>query len=674
MDGKKEEVRDRCIDALLSLGASNEFSQFYAEVLQCEYDITHSTYSLQKEIRETSASQNGAPFYATIQKLSKHFNCWRTVVQELSAKKFPREAMTSDAPKFAQAQRLTAVCSLETNELRLNEGEEMVVTDASQPNQLKVRNPRGEEGYVPSLSCVLPVPDSDAFHAIERLEIQLLTSWTDCVARLRPILHQMLTSTSTNILTQWMSSGSSGRHPWQERVSRRMKRINDIFAKDIMSSHDGIDLSRLHKTLSSLENELTWQKDNSLSKLIDTISNLDKTILCYQAFRKQWLLYRKSLKESVRPIRIVSWDPKKFEEHGKNLKYFELKLTAEEVLTKEETVYLRSKDRKQEAESQKKKKNKKAEMDQLLGGSKREKVLAEEITSRSHEENKKFVVKSVVDPRNGVQLSIKEAVSEGILNHQAGLYINPSTGQTKTISAAMAEGLIQIEYATTTRTNEKVESIGVITIRTQVDNHEYAITGAVDTRSGDRVDADEARRREAIDEAAGYFVDLATGDRYPLDEAIERGWVFAQYDDDGPTAAAGADAGESPPPPPPQFETKTYAVSAVVDQVLKRPVPFVEAIRKGLIDRETGNYINNATGERFYAAEAIRRGFFKSVVVDDPTTLNIDATNRVVVDRIEKVRKNVLRGVRVMSAFSKALKTASATAAAERRAATEKKE
>lgn len=295
-------------------------------------------------------------------------------------------------------------------------------------------------------------------------------------------------------------------------------------------------------------------------------------------------------------------------------------------------------------------------MDQLLGGgSKRENVLAEEITSRSHEENKKFVVKSVVDPRNGVQLSIKEAVSEGILNHQAGLYINPSTGQTKTISAAMAEGLIQIEYATTTRTDEKVESIGVITIRTQVDNHEYAITGAIDTRSGDRVDADEARRREAIDEAAGYFVDLATGDRYPLDEAIERGWVFAQYDDDAPTAA-GAE-GESPQP---QFETKTYAVSAVVDQVLKRPVPFVEAIRKGLIDRETGNYINNATGERFFAAEAIRRGFFKSVVVDDPTTLNIDATNRVVVDRIEKVRKNVLRGVRVMSAFSKALKTASA--------------
>ena len=62
-----------------------------------------------------------------------------------------------------------------------------------------------------------------------------------------------------------------------------------------------------------------------------------------------------------------------------------------------------------------------------------------------------------------------------------------------------------------------------------------------------------------------------------------------------------------------------------------------------------------------YAGEAIRRGFFKSMVVDDPTGLDIDATNRVVVERIDKVRKNVLRGVRViaaMNAFSKGIGTA----------------
>ena len=46
------------------------------------------------------------------------------------------------------------------------------------------------------------------------------------------------------------------------------------------------------------------------------------------------------------------------------------------------------------------------------------------------------------------------------------------------------------------------------------------------------------------------------------------------------------------------------------------------------------------------------------MVVDDPTGLDIDATNRVVVKRIDKVRKNVLRGVRVIAAVSKGLSAA----------------
>ena len=45
-------------------------------------------------------------------------------------------------------------------------------------------------------------------HLLCRLQIQLLTSWTECVARLRPILHQMIVSTSSNILTQWVRISS----------------------------------------------------------------------------------------------------------------------------------------------------------------------------------------------------------------------------------------------------------------------------------------------------------------------------------------------------------------------------------------------------------------------------------------------------------------------------------
>jgi len=87
-------------------------------------------------------------------------------------------------------------------------------------------------------------------------------------------------------------------------------------------------------------------------------------------------------------------------------------------------------------------------------------------------------------------------------------------------------------------------------------------------------------------------------------------------------------------------------------QVARKTVPFPEAVSRGLVDRETGSYVNNATGERVFAAEAIRRGLFKAVLVSDPSSLsNIDASNRLVVERIERRRKNVVRNMRTIAAF-----------------------
>jgi len=79
-------------------------------------------------------------------------------------------------------------------------------------------------------------------------------------------------------------------------------------------------------------------------------------------------------------------------------------------------------------------------------------------------------------------------------------------------------------------------------------------------------------------------------------------------------------------------------------QLLRRPVPFGEAVRRGLVDRDTGCYINSVTGERVFAADALRRGLYRGEVVDDPSALiGVDSSNRVVVERIDRVRKNKLR-------------------------------
>jgi len=90
----------------------------------------------------------------------------------------------------------------------------------------------------------------------------------------------------------------------------------------------------------------------------------------------------------------------------------------------------------------------------------------------------------------------RQAVSEGIIAHRSGEYVNPKTGEAVAIETAMGDGRILVDHVTTTRTPEKCHAIGLMTIRTQTDTHEYTITGAVDTRTGQRLATDEVRCRE----------------------------------------------------------------------------------------------------------------------------------------------------------------------------------
>ena len=48
------------------------------------------------------------------------------------------------------------------------------------------------------------------------------------------------------------------------------------------------------------------------------------------------------------------------------------------------------------------------------------------------------------------------------------MYRNPATGEERSIASAMSDGLIRVEYATTTRSEEKVEALGLISIKSQV--------------------------------------------------------------------------------------------------------------------------------------------------------------------------------------------------------------
>jgi len=49
---------------------------------------------------------------------------------------------------------------------------------------------------------------------------------------------------------------------WEERISRRLQRIAEALNKEI---NTGLEYGRLHKTLSSLENEMLSCKDTGMT-------------------------------------------------------------------------------------------------------------------------------------------------------------------------------------------------------------------------------------------------------------------------------------------------------------------------------------------------------------------------------------------------------------------------
>jgi len=630
MDGYSgQEVKEHCIKALSAVGASDDFCLFFADVLQCEYDMNHTIWGLQQKLKLEEGQTHLQPdiLLKAAQDMTKNFNMWKGNIDALADRGQTVSALALDPKRVGQSNVVKALCSLETNEVNLKEGEEIVITDSTHPNRLKIKNSDGIEGYVPALCCFLPTPDKSAFTAAERLRIQLLASWTECVRKIRSRLTHTLFRCSKALTAEWKSNMKNmNTVVAKDRVSRRFRKIMEAVTKQ----HPNSDLTKLHNALFSLERELnSWNINGTdLSVMIEAVINLDKAVLVYQMFHKNWYMYRKTLESSDRPIRIVeSMDNLRPVKHGKNFKYYETRMTLENTETVEEITFTNP--------------GEEEGMVSAVGGGASQRASATQITRASQEENRKFVIRAVIDPRDKKEISIQAAIEAGIVDQTRGMYVNPKTGEGVSIPEAMNTGLIKVEYTSATRTEEKTKAVGLITIKTKVDNREYSITGAFDAGKGEKVDYDESLKRGIISEDASTFKNTSSNEVSTLEVAIDQGWVFVEYDPEGPE---------------PTFETKTYAVNAVVDQAEKKKVPFMEAVRKGLIERETGNYVNNVTGERTYVGDAIKRGFLKAKVVDDPSDLDIDAENKMVVNRMDMIRKNVLKGMGVINAFRKASK------------------
>ncbi len=127
-----------------------------------------------------------------------------------------------------------------------------------------------------------------------------------------------------------------------------------------------------------------------------------------------------------------------------------------------------------------------------------------------------------------------------------------------------------------------------------------------------------------------------------LDEAIDKELIIVTFD--------GKDK-------KPETEVKVYAINYVVDQRKKSKVPFYEALQLGLINEETGNYMNNKTREEVYVVDAIQKGFLKGREIrqEESKSLDVDAENKEVEEKITKIKRRLLKSLCAISAMKRAV-------------------
>ena len=105
------------------------------------------------------------------------------------------------------------------------------------------------------------------------------------------------------------------------------------------------------------------------------------------------------------------------------------------------------------------------------------------------------------------------------------------------------------------------------------------------------------------------------------------------------------------------LQVNTYAVSEVKDPLTGSDISFSDAVRRGIIDRDTGNYVDRHNGTRTPISDAIQRSLVTARLLEDDDELlklGVDRKDAVVVQRIDRLRTNVLGKLRVVNAFKAA--------------------
>jgi len=148
-------------------------------------------------------------------------------------------------------------------------------------------------------------------------------------------------------------------------------------------------------------------------------------------------------------------------------------------------------------------------------------------TEYIREEIKKFIVKSVVDPRTDERIGGLQAQAAGILNYAQGMYSNPSSNEHMPIGEAIERGLIEVTLQEETSKEEFDAEVVTDTLMERTITN-YRILGVIDPFSNEMITASEAVHRQIIDTETNAYVDSTQNEPIPIKEAVRRNLIKAE--------------------------------------------------------------------------------------------------------------------------------------------------
>ncbi|XP_013405313.1 microtubule-actin cross-linking factor 1, isoforms 1/2/3/5 [Lingula anatina] len=639
----------KCMDTHLANAAA--YHQFYHEVEECDYWMNLCLATLYKKFADRDMEGDRQSAMRMLKELGETLQAylqWQARVDDLYDKSKDIVPVKMRTQALKDPKPVRALCAYKANGVQIQDGEDLTLLDNTDPTKWKVKTKKGPELFIPAVCVLIPPMDVDAVEAATRLRLQLLAIWTQCVKRLGK---QMITlmqlvfrdwsteepfSTEERQQIALLRSLPNGKKDMLLKIMALIEETLGKHWKDYPQFEELLERFGRLRIILRQEPVVDIEDEAVVTTIVVQIGTLEDLMRKYEDFWIYWQTYKVILETLRQPhfmLIVDKWEQLRFISTAHFVKFWQTEITVDDIEKSEEISVIH------ETPKQSLKPVDVLDADLSLSTEER-KAETQQYVESEQEEQRKFIIKGVTDPVSGNVISMQQAIGMGVINQETGCYVNKVTGDSMPIPQAMNEGLIQVEFATAKRSKEKKKSIGVITIKTERQNKPYSIVGAVNPKTGAEISVAVALEQGLLNESRGVYVHPVTKQEMTLSDAIDAGLLLVKFDEN-----VEADV-----------TTKTYAIHAVVDQRRKARVSFQEAVDHGLLDRDTGSYVNNVTGEKIYVADAIMRGFVKAHEVDDPSKLDIDAENKIVVEKMENMKKKLLKPMKALNAFRSAVK------------------